>query len=105
MQMGCESSQEAIRIYAMWADLLAARRYMKKLEEIGAPHPERLTIDMAINLMAPSYREKLEYDFEHTDLFATRNVGPEGVAHAVRLARALRECLGIAMEPRRSTTI
>lgn len=100
-----ESSKESIRLYSMIANIFLARRYMRQLESIGAPHPERRTIDNAINLIAPAYRDRLEHDIENTELFRACNVGPNGVEHAIRLARALREIYGIADEPRKTTAI
>lgn len=100
-----EASKESIRVYATAANLFLARRYMRSLEAIGAPHPERLTIENACNQFAPAFRERIEHDVENSKLFEACNVGPHGVEHAIRLARALTEAYGIADQPRKTTTI
>lgn len=104
MPLSIETAPQ-VRLYADMANLLLAQRYMQKLESIGAPHPERKTIDEAINLMAPGYRARIEHDVLTSIVFERCNIGPHGVEQAIRLARALREVYGIADKPRRSTTI
>lgn len=105
MPMGCEASKEAIKLYANMADLVLAMRYIENWEKVGGPHPQRRVIELALNLMCPVYRERIEHDVYNTELFVQCNIGPEGVEHAIRLARALVEIFGIADEPRRSMSL
>jgi hypothetical protein len=106
MQLGIKPTAEEVALYTMFASLLLVRREITRLEErVGMPHPERETIDQALNLMAPSYREQLEHDVYETSLCDGWVVSADGVEQAARQARALRETFGFAAQPRRSTII
>ena len=97
--------EQRIEIYSMCMCMMLAQRYMRNLREIGAPHPAERTLILAINALAPAYREELIAELILDEMVEACDVGPDGVGRAIKYAEAIIEAFGYAETPRRTTAL
>ena len=97
--------EQRVEIYSMCMCMMLAQRYMRNLREIGAVHPAEKTIERAINVLAPAYRDELIAEIILDEYVEGCDVGPEGVKRAVKYAEAIIEAFGYAETPRRTTAL